>query len=156
VSREGHKRPESVLVVIYTVGGDVLLLERVQPPGFWQSVTGSLRWDEVPVQAARRELAEETGLESDDRLVDCGYRNRFEILPAWRSRYAPDARENIEHVFKLALPERLPVRLNPREHREARWLPARFAARRASSYTNQIAIERLVLRKERGIDGRTQ
>lgn len=146
MSREHYKRPESVLVVVYTVGGEVLLLERQQPPGYWQSVTGSLRWDEVAVEAARRELAEETGLEAADRLLDCGYRNRFEILPAWRSRYAPDVRENIEYVFRLALPERLPVTVNLREHREAQWLPARVAALRASSYTNQIAIERLVLR----------
>jgi dATP pyrophosphohydrolase len=147
VSREDYKRPESVLVVIYTVGGDVLLLERQQPVGYWQSVTGSLRWDEVPAEAAHRELLEETGIEAGDRLQECGYRNRFEILPAWRSRYAPDARENIEHVFGLALPERLPVTLNTREHREAQWLPAAVAALRASSYTNQAAIERLVLKK---------
>jgi hypothetical protein len=39
------------------------------------------------------------------------------------------------------------VTLNPREHREAQWLPAAVAALRASSYTNQAAIERLVLKK---------
>jgi dATP pyrophosphohydrolase len=140
-----YKRPESVLVVIYTVTGEVLLLERQQPPGYWQSVTGSLRWNENPVQAAYREVGEETGLEAGERLVDCGYQNRFEILPAWRSRYAPDVHTNIEHVFRIELPERLPVTLNPAEHREAQWLPARVAALRAASYSNQIAIERLVL-----------
>ncbi len=141
-----YKRPESVLVVIYTVRGEVLLLERQQPPGYWQSVTGSLRWGETPVQAARREAGEETGLEVGEGLVDCGYQNRFEILPAWRSRYAPDVHTNTEYVFRIELPERLPVTLNPTEHREAQWLPARVAALRASSWTNQIAIERLVLR----------
>ena len=141
-----YKRPESVLVVIYTPTGEVLLLERQTPPGYWQSVTGSLRWDETPEQAARRELGEETGLEAGDLLVDCGYKNRFEILPAWRARYAPDVHRNTEHVFSIQLPEPVPVNLNPAEHRQAQWLPARFAALRASSYTNQIAIERLVLR----------
>ena len=142
-----YKRPESVLVVIYTPTGEVLLLERLQPPGYWQSVTGSLRWGETPEQAARRELGEETGLEAGDLLVDCGYKNRFEILPAWRARYAPDVHRNIEYVFSIELPEQVPVHLNPDEHRQAQWLPARLAALRASSYTNQIAIERLVLRK---------
>lgn len=147
MNRQEYKRPESVLVVIYTLAGEVLLLERQQPPGYWQSVTGSLGWDETPAEAARRELLEETGLEAGEGLVDCGYRNRFEILPAWRSRYAPDVHTNTEYVFRMALPEPVAVTLNPAEHREARWLPARVAALRATSYTNQIAIERLVFAK---------
>jgi len=48
-------------VVVYTVTDEVLALRRRQPPDFWQSVTGSLRWDETdPLDAARRELFEET------------------------------------------------------------------------------------------------
>ena len=142
-----YKRPESVLVVIYTGGGDVLLLERQQPAGYWQSVTGSLHWDEAPREAAIREVEEETGLMVGQQLVDCGYSNRFEILPAWRSRYAPDVDRNLEHVFVAELPGIVDVRINPREHRRAQWLPARTAALRASSYTNQAAIERLLLKR---------
>jgi len=142
-----YKRPESVLVVIYTPAGEVLLLERQQPPGYWQSVTGSLRWDETPVEAAHRELLEETGLRAGEGLLDCGYRNRFEILPAWRSRYAPDVHTNTEYVFRVELPEPVEVTLNPAEHRAFQWLPARVAALRAASYTNQIAIERLAFAK---------
>ena len=55
------RRPESVLIVIYTAGGEFLLLERRKPPGFWQSVTGSLEWGETIDAAASRELKEETG-----------------------------------------------------------------------------------------------
>ena len=77
MSDERYKRPESVLVVIYTAAGEVLSLERQQPAGYWQSVTGSLHWDEEPRQAALRELREETGLEVGDGLIDCGYHNRF-------------------------------------------------------------------------------
>ncbi|MCW8948496.1 MAG: NUDIX domain-containing protein, partial [Sedimenticola sp.] len=43
---ERYKRPESVLVVIYTDQGEVLMLNRTRPKGFWQSVTGSLKWGE--------------------------------------------------------------------------------------------------------------
>jgi dATP pyrophosphohydrolase len=143
-----YKRPVSVLVVIYTAVGEVLLLERLQPAGYWQSVTGSLHWNEAPAEAARRELSEETGLEIDGQPIDCGYCNRFEILPAWRARYAPQSRENVEHVFRLELPSRVPVRLNPGEHRDFCWLPAGVAAQRASSYTNQMAIERLVVDRQ--------
>ena len=42
------RRPESVLVVVHTPALEVLLLERVEPRGFWQSVTGTLRWAETP------------------------------------------------------------------------------------------------------------
>ena len=42
-----YKRPESVLVLIYSKTGHVLMLQRVFPEEFWQSVTGSLEWDEI-------------------------------------------------------------------------------------------------------------
>lgn len=135
-----YKRPESVLVVVLTRAGEVLLLRRRRPPWFWQSVTGSLRWNESPCQAARRELLEETGLRSGADLVDFRYAVSFPIVPPWKARYAPAAHVNIEHWFVLRLPARRLVRLNPAEHREYRWLPLADAWRRASSWTNRRAI----------------
>jgi dATP pyrophosphohydrolase len=136
------RRPESVLVVIYTPDRDCLLLERVAPAGFWQSVTGTLRWDETPVEAAAREVREETGIEPEG-LRDAAIIRRFPILPGWRARYAPEVTENTEHLFYLELPRRRPVRLNPDEHREHRWLPIEDAIGLASSWTNREALERL-------------
>jgi len=135
-----YKRPESVLVVVYARDGDVLLLERVAPPGYWQSVTGSLRWGETPAPAARRELQEETGLVADDALVDCGLTNHFPILPAWRGRYHPQVTVNTEHVYRLELPAPTAVRLNSGEHRDLCWLSRQAAARLVSSHTNRDAI----------------
>lgn len=137
---QNHKRPESVLVLVYTTAGEVLLLRRRQPDDFWQSVTGSLEWDETPLQAARRELREETGLAADATLIDCGVSNRFPILPAWRARYAPDVDHNVEHVFRLAFDARPPIHLEPAEHLEYRWLTRQAAADLATSYTNRDAI----------------
>jgi dATP pyrophosphohydrolase len=136
------KRPESVLVVVYTVQGDVLLLRRRTPKDFWQSVTGSLKWDESPAHAARREVGEETGLGAQP--TDCRKKHRFPILPAWRARYAPDVSENTEHVFALVLPARHPVRINSHEHSQARWLPKSEAVVLATSWTNRDAILELV------------
>jgi dATP pyrophosphohydrolase len=136
-----YKRPESVLVLVHTVTGEVLLLRRRVPDGFWQSVTGSLERDETPAQAARRELREETGLEvGDAALVDCRITNRFPILPAWQGRYAADVTHNTEHVFSLALPTRTAVRLDPLEHLEYRWLGREAALALASSHTDRAAI----------------
>lgn len=142
---EAYKRPESVLVVVYTVDGHVLRLRRRAPSDFWQSVTGSLREGETPDRAARRELHEETGLEAGGRLVDTGVTRRFEILPQWRARYAPGVRENTEHEFHFCLPRAVAVRLDPAEHTEYGWLPQREAAGQASSWTDREAIETLPL-----------
>ncbi len=135
------KRPESVLVVVHTDGGRVLLLRRREPAGFWQSVTGSLEWGEEADAAAARELAEETGIRA--RPVPTGLRYRYPIVPPWRARYDPAVKENLEHVYHLRLPAPVPVQPDPREHLEAVWLPREEAAARVFSATNREAIRRL-------------
>ena len=139
-----YKRPESVLVVVYTLNGEVLMLRRVCPNRFWQSVTGSLEWGESAVQAARRELYEETGIMAGDGLIDLHHQVTFPILPAWRSRYAPSAHANTEHWFALALPGRRLPRLQPDEHSAYRWVSCRQALRLATSWTNRKAIRYLL------------
>jgi dATP pyrophosphohydrolase len=136
------KRPESVLVVIHTRDLECLLLERVEPVGFWQSVTGSLRWGETPAECAAREVREETGLAADD-LRDARVQREFPILPAWRARYAPDATTNVEHLWYLEVLSVMPIRRNEREHRAEEWLALSDAIRRVSSWTNREALERL-------------
>jgi dATP pyrophosphohydrolase len=58
------KQPVSVLVVIHTPALDVLLLERAESTGLWQSVTGSREGDEHLADTALREVAEETGIQA--------------------------------------------------------------------------------------------
>ena len=136
-----YKTPISVLVVVYTPALQVLLLERADRPGFWQSVTGSRNAGETLDQTAARELAEETGIDASRYgLEDWETQNRYEIYLHWRHRYAPGVTHNTEHVFGLEVPEPLPVTLAPREHLAYEWLPWREAAERAFSWTNAEAI----------------
>jgi dATP pyrophosphohydrolase len=144
------KIPESVLVVIHTAQGEVLLIERADRPGYWQSVTGALdALDEPPAQTARREVAEETGIVvgspgvPEDALQDWRLSNVYEIYPVWRWRYAPGVTHNTEHVFGLRVPRDIPVRLAPREHLNHVWLPWREAADRCFSPSNAEAILQL-------------
>ena len=136
------RRPESVLVVIYTDGGEFLLLERRRPPGFWQSVTGSLEWDELADNAARREVVEETGI-TQGVLVNLQWTQVYEILPAFGKVYAPGVTRNLEHAFSLRLRQRVPVILSPSEHVRYEWVSGAEAVRLASSSTNRAVIERL-------------
>jgi len=136
------KRPESVLVVIYTRSRECLLLERKQPRGYWQSVTGSLHWDETPAECAAREVREETGLATDGLLDACRERV-FAILPSFRHRYGPGVEVNLEHLWYLERPTIEPVRLAPREHVAFEWLPIAAAIARVASWTNREALENL-------------
>ena len=133
-------------MVVYTRAGEILMLNRARPKGFWQSVTGSLAPGETPRAAAARELFEETGLREDHRLVDWRHSVRFPIIHPWRTRYASGVHYNREHWFGLQLPNRRLIRLNPEEHVAARWLPIQAAARLATSWTNRDAILNLLSR----------
>jgi dihydroneopterin triphosphate diphosphatase len=166
-----HKIPRSVLVVVYTPALDVLLIERADHPGYWQSVTGakdSAR--ESYFATAKREVREETGirlaaippgelgspppralrLEGEggpvlplSNLSDWHLANVYDIYPQWQHRYAPGVTRNTERVFGLVVPEGTPVRLAPREHLRWQWLPWRDAAEACFSPSNAEAILQL-------------
>jgi len=141
---QSYRRPESVLIVIYTAGGDFLLLERRRPAGFWQSVTGSLEWGEPADAAARREVIEETGI-TQGVLVNLQWTQVYEILPAFGKVYAPGITLNLEHAFSLRLPQQVPVVLSDSEHVQYRWLTAIEALDAVSSSTNRAVIAELRL-----------
>jgi dATP pyrophosphohydrolase len=139
-----HKNPVSVLVLIHTPDLQVLLLDRADTPGFWQSVTGSIEGDETLHETAMREVQEETGLDAARyNLADWQLSNVYEIYPHWRYRYAPGVTQNTEHIFGLELPEALSVTLNPREHLRYEWMDWREAAKKVFSWTNVEALKAL-------------
>lgn len=156
-----YKRPESVLVVIFTLHSaeninhldrisvdaspdfSVLMLQRNDDSNFWQSVTGSLEENELPVDAAKREVLEETGIDIDKQglqLQDCNYSVSFEIFEQYRWRYAPGVTHNLEHWFLLELPEETVVNLT--EHKAFCWKSVTEAAEMTPSWNNREAILR--------------
>lgn len=148
------KIPESVLVVIHTTDLRVLLIERADHPGFWQSVTGSRHTLDEPLhETARRELFEETGITanhgSGPELLNWDFSQTYEIYPHWRHRYAPGVTENVEHVFSVCVSQDTPIRLSSREHTNFQWLTFGDAAERCFSWSNAKAIRELPARLRR-------
>lgn len=147
-----RKIPVSVLVVIYTPDMRVLLLERADHPGYWQSVTGSCDPGESLRQTAVREVCEETGIDAEKyTLTNWNLQFEFEIFEEWRHRYAPGVTHNTEHVFGLELPDALAVTLAPLEHLNYRWLSRAEAAKQVFSWTNAAALEKLPEKCEKAI-----
>ena len=146
-----YKIPISTLVLVHTPELRVLLLERADYPGHWQSVTGSQEAGETLTQTATRELAEETGIDATryGGVVDWALRNEYAIFPRWRHRYPPGTVNNTEHVFSLQVPQPVPVRLAVDEHLAQRWLPWAEAAAACFSWSNRLAIEELPRRLPR-------
>ena len=139
-----YKLPVSTLVVIYTTDLEVLLLERADHPGSWQSVTGSQERGESLYETAVREVFEETGLNADHYdLMDWQAQNTYEIYKKWLHRYAPGVLCNTEHVFGLELPHILPINLAPREHLKYEWFSWQKAAKCVFSPSNREAILQL-------------
>lgn len=143
------KIPVSTLVIVYTAAPRVLLIERADFAGHWQSVTGSQEAGETLVETATRELLEETGIDAARHggVADWKLCNLYEIFPKWRHRYPPGTTHNMEHVFGLCVPSELAINLAPEEHTAACWLPPPEAAARCFSWSNREAILRLAHRR---------
>lgn len=116
----------TITVVALAADGRVLLLERTpERGGFWQPITGRIEAGEAPIEAARRELREETG--ADVPVEPLGYRHGFGIDPVLMR--SPDGRVRVatEEAFVARLPPGFEPRLS-HEHVAARFVPAAEAA----------------------------
>lgn len=143
-----HKRPESVLVVIYNEHNEVLVLQRDDDASFWQSVTGSMETQEVPIITAEREVKEETGIDIQKagyRLIDCRQTNQYSIREDWRHRYAPGVTRNFEYVFCVCVDKSVTITLS--EHLSYLWLDKSAAIAKVWSQTNKQAIQAFVPNK---------
>ncbi|MDH4049522.1 MAG: dihydroneopterin triphosphate diphosphatase [Gammaproteobacteria bacterium] len=145
MNRPTFRRPVSVLIVVYTDAGEVLLLRRSKPFDFWQSVTGSLDAGEKHAQAAARELREETGLSNEGELRYSGVSRQFVIDPRWRHKYQPGIVENVEFEWRYRLPGSVPIRVQGNEHSKFGWFSIDDAIDKVWSWTNREALRQLRL-----------
>jgi lipoyl(octanoyl) transferase len=117
---------ETITVVPVAHDGRVLLLKRSPARGgFWQPVTGRIEPGETPLQAARRELREETG--ADVPVEPLGYRHAFGIDPVLMCSPSGEVRVAVEEAFVARLPPGFEPRLSD-EHVEAAFVEAAEAA----------------------------
>ena len=137
------KIPISVLIIVYTKNKNILLLNKKGKDNMWQSITGSLQINEKPLDAAKRELFEETGIVSNN-IIDCKKEHIFEIYEMWRHKYEDGITHNTEHVFKLELDDIIDIKLDSDEHDSFEWASRVKAAEKVFSHTNRQAIFDLI------------
>ena len=126
-----------VQVIVYTLTPKVavLLLRRgPERDHIWQTVTGSLEPDDEGfAEGARRELLEETGIETAANIIEIGLEFRFK-------------KKNeciVERVIGVELTGRVPVRLSE-EHVEYAWLGEAEALERLYWSTNKEGVRQVL------------
>jgi 8-oxo-dGTP pyrophosphatase MutT (NUDIX family) len=156
-----YRRPEKVLVYLYrraTSWGDppqdrpkrleYLLLQR--QPGttnagsIWQTVVGGVWWQEERVEAARREVFEETGLTMVRGIMAIGYAFSFPIRlrKNQESWYAPGVATIVNTVYAGEVVSARPIVLC-KEHIDYGWFPYANALRRLHWPEEREALSRL-------------
>lgn len=94
-------RGDQEIVVVVRRGTQFLVMRRApERLGYWSLVAGGLEPDETPIEAAQRELFEETGLGTEVRPLPVAL--SYSLLddpPAIRARYAPGIETVTVHAF---------------------------------------------------------
>ena len=123
---EIYREPYQILLYCYHLTDDHqvkwLLLKRTpERGGFWQGVTGAALKDESLVDAARREMLEETGIELET-IIETGIEYNITIRPEWAAKYNfhPELKFITEYVFVARLAHNAAVEIS-QEHTEWGW-----------------------------------
>ena len=135
------KKPISIQTIIFNTSNEILLLQRADNKNYWQSVTGSLEKNEAPIDAAIREILEETGINATEHLFfNFSKNHQYLIFKEWKHRYPKLQRKNVEHLFGLQLENNTPIIINPNEHNAYKWVSFDEALANVFSWTNIKAL----------------
>jgi dihydroneopterin triphosphate diphosphatase len=118
---------------------EFLLLKTNERRGFfWQSVTGSIEEGESYEDGALREAMEETGL--DKKIIE-----RFQDLHEdfdFHDQWGADVKEK---VFFIELKNKFPIKIDPKEHSDFKWVEANKINDKSVKYiTNYKAIKKCI------------
>ncbi len=124
-----------VKVVAYDDDRVLLLHRRPEHGDFWQPVTGSIEPDEEPLDAAKRELLEETGHRGDVVPLDLTQSFLIETVQ-------PMVMVS-ETAFAAAVDSTLPIRLDAEEHDAWGWFTFAEAYEKIRWTDDREALERV-------------
>ena len=101
-----------------------------------------MEWHESsPLQTARRELVEETGIVgSEVELIDTGICNQFPLPESIRSLYPPGTTYNREYLVSCRINSPVGVELCQSEHINSCWVSMESAMTMVWSWTNRCGI----------------
>lgn len=136
----------TVQVVIVRADRKILVMRRTMPRGgFWQTVTGRIERGEKPIDAARRELWEETGAKFE--VVPLNYEHCFPLDPGITRRELVTVKWAHETGFATYVPVDFECRMAPKEHDGFEWLDEQAAYERLPyaglRHAVRLALERM-------------
>jgi 8-oxo-dGTP pyrophosphatase MutT (NUDIX family) len=128
------KFKQKVQIVVTTSESVLLLKLNKERGGFWQNATGSVESNEHYMEAAQRELFEETGISAglQEIPMEFGFHDRWGFLVT----------EKVFHCPLISLPQ---ITLSE-EHQDYKWVP--FTTLSSSHYQFETHFKAAMLAKE--------
>lgn len=142
--RDISTRPETihlVKVVVHDRDRVLLLHRRPERGNFWQPITGSIEAGESPLDAARREILEETGNHGEPE--EMGLLQSFMIESQYLASRHPAPIIASEIGFSAALDAQLPIHMDLEEHDDCGWFTFAAAYETIRWTDDREALERL-------------